>query len=73
MDIIKTNELLGHKSELIIRKAICPKKSLLLIITVKEVNKQLAGISKFIVKDKFDKIIYTGDHLQLAINKYNSI
>jgi hypothetical protein len=71
-DIIKPQELLGLHTK-ILRKGTNIRKSLIAYILVKEQNGQLRSETGFVVYDKFDKQVFKGEHLELAVRTYNKL
>ena len=64
----------SYHNEVILAMNEHPRKQLLLIINARTGgNKNITLVNSYFVKNKFDQIIYTGDHLKPAIKVYNKL
>ena len=64
----------GFKHEVLLCKSFKPRKSLVYAISTIELsNKRLELGHQYHVYDKFDKLVFTGNHLSFAISAYNDL
>lgn len=72
-DIIKPQDLLGLHTKILRKGKDNNRKSLIAYFLVKEYNGQLRSQAGFVVYDKFDKEVFRGEHIELAMRAYNKL
>jgi hypothetical protein len=71
--IIKPEEFINYHTEVVLASHSDPRKRLIFNIDTTNVNGQIELITAYFVKNKFDRLVHVGSHLQQAIKEYNKL
>lgn len=72
--IINPDDFKDYKHEVILAASTEPRKRMKYVLnTAEPVNGTIELYYQIHVTDKFDNIVYTGNHLSLAIKAYNAL
>ena len=72
--MVDIDEFKDYRHEIILRRAVQPRKTLIYVISAIEMRtKRIELAHQYHVYDKYNKLVFTGNHLSFAISAYNDL